>query len=151
MIRPATPEDAEAVARVQIETWRAAYSHLFDPEQFDSMGLEERTANWQRWPTQVAEVDGHVVGFVCVGEAHDPDAEGELWAIYVLPDHWGTVEAGEARLKELGYTRPVLWVFEDNPRARRFYAAAGWELDGTRRTAELFGMSAPAVRYTKQL
>lgn len=157
MIRPGTPDDAEGVARVQIETWRAAYSHLFEPEQFESMRLEERAANWRRWPVHVAEVDGEIVGFVCVGPAHDADADGELWAIYVLPAHWGSglgrelMEAGESRLQELGYRRPVLWVFEDNPRARRFYEAAGWKLDGTRRSAELFGMSAPAVRYAKEL
>jgi len=98
-----------------------------------------------------------VVGFVCVGDAHDADAEGEVWAIYVLPEHWGTgigrklLKTGEAKLRELGFENPVLWVFEDNPRTRRFYEAAGWKLDGNRREVELFGMSAPAVRYAKQL
>jgi ribosomal protein S18 acetylase RimI-like enzyme len=157
VIRPATPKDAEAVARVQIESWRGAYKHLFSDEQLAAISLAERTANWSRWPPLVAEVDGDVVGFVAVGPAHDADADGELWAIYVRPDRWGMgigralIEAGEARLRELGHTSAVLWVFEDNPRARRFYEAAGWALDGAGRQAELFGMSAPAVRYTKSL
>jgi GNAT superfamily N-acetyltransferase len=157
MIRPGTPEDAEAVARVQIEAWREAYSHLFSREQLVGISLADRTANWRRWPPIVAEVDGDVVGFVAVGPAHDADADGELWAIYVRPNYWGTglgralQEAGESRLRELGHRSAVLWVFEDNPRARRFYEAAGWYLDGTRTQAELFGMSAPAIRYAKTL
>ena len=157
MIRPGTPEDAEAVARVQIASWRSAYAHLFSQEQLAGISLAERTENWRRWPPLVADVDGDVVGFISVGPAHDADAESEVWAIYVRPDRWGNrigralMSAGEAKLRELGYTRAVLWVFEDNPRARRFYEAAGWRTDGKRQNAELFGMSAPAIRYAKQL
>jgi GNAT superfamily N-acetyltransferase len=157
VIRRATPEDAEAVARVQIAAWQAAYTHLFSDEQLAGMQVAERAENWRRWLPLVAEVDGEVIGFVAVGAAHDADADGELWAIYVRPDRWGTgagralMEAGEAELRELRHTNAVLWVFEDNPRARRFYEAAGWLTDGARRQAELFGMSAPAVRYAKQL
>jgi hypothetical protein len=119
MIRPGAPEDAEAVARVQIESWQGAYGHLCSQEQLACISLGERTQNWWRWPPLVAEVDGDVVGFVAVGRAHDHDADGELWAIYV--------------------------------RARRFYEAADWTPDGARQQADLFGMSAPAIRYAKQL
>jgi GNAT superfamily N-acetyltransferase len=157
VIRPGTPADAEAVAGVQIASWQGAYPHLFRPEQLAGISLEERTENWRRYPPLVAEVDGEIVGFVSVGPAHDDDAGGELWAIYVHPDHWGTgigrelMQAGEARLRELGYSDVVLWVFDDNPRARRFYEVAGWRTDGATQQAELFGMSAPAVRYAKRL
>ena len=106
MIRPATAEDAAAVARVQIASWRAAYSHLFADEQLEGISLEERTAFWTRFPPAVAEVDGEVVGFVAVGPSHDDDADGELYAIYVTPDRWDT-----------------------GPGARWFYEQAGWATD----------------------
>lgn len=149
-LRSGTPADAEAVARVQIASWQAAYAHLFSAEQLGAIPLEERTSSWERFPPIVAEVDGRVVGFVSVGN-------GELYAIYVHPGRWGTgigrelLRAGEARLRELGHTSVFLWVFEDNPQARRFYEAAGWSTDGETKEAELFGMSAPVVRYTKTL
>ncbi len=54
-------------------------------------------------------------------------------------------------MRELGYTDVILWVLEDNPRARRFYEAAGWTLDGTRRPIEIFGIEVPEVRYQKKL
>jgi ribosomal protein S18 acetylase RimI-like enzyme len=148
VIRPADPEDAEAVARVQIASWREAYKHLFSEEQLAAIPLAERTEFWRRSPPIVAEVDGHVVGFVAVGNS-------ELYAIYVHPNHWGAgigrelLRAGESRLRELGHSSVFLWVFEDNPQARRFYESAGWSTDGATEDAELFGMAGPVVRYTK--
>jgi GNAT superfamily N-acetyltransferase len=150
VIRPGTPDDGEAVARVQIASWQGAYAHLFSEEQLAAIPLTERAEYWSRFPPIVAEVAGKVVGFVAVGN-------GELYAIYVDPDHWGTgvgrqlMEAGEQRLRDLGHASAILWVFEDNPRARRFYEIAGWRTDGARQNAELFGMSGPVVRYAKAL
>ena len=31
-VRPARPQDAERIARVQLETWRAAYAEVLPPE-----------------------------------------------------------------------------------------------------------------------
>ncbi len=160
MIRPATPDDAEAVAYVHLETWRAAYAGVFPQEQLDDMSAERvqrRAELHRRAPPIVAEMDGRIVGFVSVGRANDPDADGELYAIYVLPDHWGTgvgpalIEAGEGRLRALGHGSAVLWVLEQNPRARRFYERSGWTLDGQRRPIEVFGVAVPEIRYAKQL
>jgi GNAT superfamily N-acetyltransferase len=157
VIRPATPEDAEAVARVHVETWRAAYAHALSPEGLAGLSVTQRAELHRRSPPVVAEVDGEIVGFVSVGPGTDPDTDGELYAIYVLPDHWGTglgralMQAGEERLRDLGHQHAILWVLEDNPRARRFYEAAGWTLDGTRRPIEIFGQQVPEIRYEKSL
>ncbi|HEU5280162.1 MAG TPA: GNAT family N-acetyltransferase [Gaiellaceae bacterium] len=157
MIRSGTADDADAVARVQVETWQAAYAHALPSEQLQSLSVDRWAEQWRRHPPFVAEVDGDVVGFVSVGASRDADAEGELYAIYVLPGHWGTglgrklIEAGEKELRRLGYRDVVLWVLADNPRARRFYELAGWSPDGETRTLELFGMEIDEVRYAKRL
>lgn len=158
MIRPGTPEDAEAVARVQVASWQQGYAHLFSEEQLSGISLPDRTRFWTRFPPIVAEVDEEVVGFVNVGPAHhEEDADSELSAIYVHPSHWGTgvgralIEAGEARLREQGFSSAILWVWGDNPRARRFYEAAGWATDGAEKDAEFWGMSGRVVRYAKRL
>jgi ribosomal protein S18 acetylase RimI-like enzyme len=160
MIRPGTPEDAEAVARVHVETWQAAYAHVLPREGLERLS-GERTARraelHRRSPPIVAEADGEIVGFVSVGPGNDPGSDGELYAIYVHPDHWGAgfgrqlVQAGEERLRELGHSHAILWVLEDNPRARRFYELAGWTADGTARPIEIFGLHVPEVRYEKSL
>lgn len=156
MIRPGTPDDAEAVARVHVQTWQAAYAHALPRERLTALSVEERAELWRRRPPLVAEIDGEIVGFVSVGPSRGEDA-GELYAIYVHPDNWGTgvgralIEAGEECLRELGHEHALLWVLDDNPRARRFYEIAGWSADGTARHVELFGFELSEVRYRKKL
>jgi ribosomal protein S18 acetylase RimI-like enzyme len=157
VIRPGTAADAEGVALVQVETWQAAYAHVLPHEQLQAFSVERPTEQWRAYPPIVAEVDGEVVGFVSVGASRDDDADGELYAIYVHPDHWGTgvgralMEAGEAELRRLGHRDVVLWVLDDNPRARRFYERAEWATDGATRGIEIFGAEVPEVRYRKLL
>lgn len=157
MIRIGAASDAEAVASVHVRSWQAAYAHVFPAESLAALSVDTRAAQWRRCPPLVAEDDGEIVGFVSVGASRDDDADGELYAIYVDPERWGAgagaelISAGEARLRELGYRDVVLWVLEDNPRTRRFYEAAGWQLDGGRRPIEVLGISVPEVRYRKRL
>jgi GNAT superfamily N-acetyltransferase len=157
VIRQATPDEAEAVARVQVETWQAAYAHVLPRERLLGLSVADRAETWKRTPPLVAEVNGEIVGFVSVGRSRDADGDGELYAIYVLPEHWGAgvgralIEAGETRLRELGHGRASLWVLEDNPRARNFYETAGWSTDGTTRPIELVGNLVPEIRYDKKL
>jgi ribosomal protein S18 acetylase RimI-like enzyme len=151
LIRPAVPEDAEATARIHVDSWAAAYT-------LRGFSFEQRLDQHRRLlPSFVAEVDGRIAGFVGVGASRDRDADGELYVIYVDPAQWGCgvgrelIRAGEERLRELGYRHVVLWVLDDNPRARRFYEAAGWQADGERRPIEFLGQTVPEVRYAKQL
>jgi GNAT superfamily N-acetyltransferase len=157
VIRPGTADDAVGVARVHVASWQAAYAHALPRDQLAALSVDERAEQWRRWPPIVAEVAGEIVGFVSVGAARDEDADGELFAIYVHPDHWSTgvgrqlMEAGEDELRRLGHREGALWVMDDNPRARRFYELAGWTADGHARDIELFGFDIPEVRYAKSL
>jgi GNAT superfamily N-acetyltransferase len=157
LLRPGTSADAEAVARVQVETWQAAYAHALPNDRLMALSPEDRVEMHRRHPPIVAEVDSKVVGFVSVGPSRDEGTDGELYAIYVHPNHWGTgvgralIEAGEERLRELGHREALLWVLDDNPRARRFYEIAGWSTDETAREIEIFGFEIREVRYTKKL
>jgi len=158
VVRLGTADDAEGVARVQVETWQAAYAHALPAEQLQALSMEAAVERHRRWPpTFVAEVGGRIVGFVSVGKSRDPDTDGELFAIYVHPEHWGAgigrelIEAGEEELRRLGHRDAVLWVLDDNPRARRFYEIAGWAVDGTSREIEIFGFDIAEVRYAKRL
>jgi GNAT superfamily N-acetyltransferase len=158
MIRPGTSADAEGVARVQVETWQAAYAHALPPEQLQAFSMEEAVERHRRWPpTFVAEDGDRIVGFVSVGSSRDPGTDGELFAIYVHPEHWGTgagrklIEAGEEELRSLGHRDAILWVLDDNPRARRFYEIAGWSADGAAREITVFGFEVAEVRYAKRL
>jgi hypothetical protein len=47
----------------------------------------------------------------------------------------------------LGLLEALLWVHADNRRARRFYEAGGWRLDGAEKEQEPFGRPVKAVLY----
>ena len=110
-----------------MRTWQAAYAHVFGAERLAGMDVDARAERWGRWLEDgeaafVAEDDGRIVGFSWVGPSRDEDAEGELYAIYALPDAWGTgagaqlMDAGVESMRASGYRDAVLWVLEDNPR-----------------------------------
>jgi ribosomal protein S18 acetylase RimI-like enzyme len=60
----------------------------------------------------------------------------ELYALYVAPAYWSTGAGGAlmgrvlAEAQAEGYPRIVLWVLEQNARARRFYERAGFKRRG---------------------
>jgi GNAT superfamily N-acetyltransferase len=162
-VRKATAADAVGIARVQERGWQKAYRHVFPTHELDRGGFIQAD-RWQSrlerppagWSTFVAEQDGVVVGFTSVGPSRDERGLGELYAIYVDPDHWST-GAGRALIEQAEeqlateYRDVTLWVLEDNPRARRFYEAAGWSVDGAEKAEERWGVRAPEVRYRKSL
>lgn len=161
-IRAATGDDALAIERARIHGWRTAYRHVFPPDELDALPIDAK--RWRTrldappagWSTFVAESEGVVVGFASVGPSRDEPGIGELYAIYVEPEAWGTgagralIERAEEQLR-LEYAEATLWVLEDNPRARSFYGRAGWQPDGARKTEPRFGVRAAEVRYRKAL
>jgi GNAT superfamily N-acetyltransferase len=106
----------------------------------------------------VLEDGGAVEGFAAVGSARDEDVAhlGEVYAIYVHPSRWGgglgrkLIRAAEETLRESGSSEAMLWVLEQNPRARRFYEAGGWRAAASR-PIEVLGVVAPEVQYRKRL
>jgi GNAT superfamily N-acetyltransferase len=159
IVRRALPGDAAAVAEVHVRTWQAAYREVLPLDRLDAVTVAQRVPLWERLlanpelSTFVAEQDDRIVAFVNVGSGREPDADGELYAIYALPDAWGTgaardlMAAGLAALREAGHAGAVLWVLEDNPRARRFYEREGWTCDGGRKQEQFLGTELAEVRY----
>jgi GNAT superfamily N-acetyltransferase len=142
-VRRARPADARAIAEVHVRTWQAAYRHAFPAEVLDNLSVDGRETRWRErleegYVIWVAETEGGIVGFSAVGPSRTEEAAGELYAIYVLPEAWGSGAASElmvaakAWFAQEGYAKAMLWVLADNPRARRFYEREGWRAEGTR-------------------
>jgi GNAT superfamily N-acetyltransferase len=167
VVRDAEPGDAAAIADVHIRTWQVAYAHLFPAAGLAS--LEDRRLQRERFWKEaiesalprshklVSERDRRIVGFASAGPAEDDASLGELYAIYVLPEEWGS-GAGRAllaealeRLRGSGFREAVLWVLDDNPRARAFYERAGWSLDDVTRVGRHLDTLTREVRYRIEL
>jgi ribosomal protein S18 acetylase RimI-like enzyme len=165
-IRRATPDDALALATLHIDSWRSAYRGFVPTSYLDGLDYDQRTARFRESlaaraeETYLAEGDGDILGFLTVGPCRDEDVDGEvtgeIWGIYLAPQHWrkgiGTAlcRYGEQLLRARGYRQAVLWVFADNDQARRFYEAMGFVADGASKVLRP-GAPLEAVRYRKGL
>ena len=139
VIRPALLDDAPAIARVHIESWRSTYRRLLAADFLDSLELSEYTNRWTRFigdgtsRVYVAEDGGAVVGFASGGHerAGEVAYSGELYAIYVLDAFQRRghglelVRAVVGGLQEMGLDDMIIWVLKDNRPARLFYERLG--------------------------
>ena len=142
-VRLAMLEDAPAIARIQVETWRVAYRDILPNEMLAALSIEKRTERWRTWMKTpdthlyVAE-DGAIVGFAHVGPSRDEGAENthEIYAIYIDVAHWRKGH-GRALLRacidDACGKKITLWVIEKNAPARAFYEATGFAFDGAKK------------------
>jgi GNAT superfamily N-acetyltransferase len=105
--------------------------------------------------TLVAELEGEVVAGAFLWPAReddlDPLVHGELASLYLDPVRRGQGIGGA--LLEAGFARmpqpvQILWTFEQNVPARRFYEAYGFALDGARKALPIPG-DPVEVRYRR--
>ena len=140
-IRPALPEDAEAVAHIYVESWNAGFQHRMQTRTVD----DDLVARWRtdlnapfphRWWVAVRE--DTIAGFIGIGPSRDPvdPALCEINTIAVLSAHWrlgigrSLMATALAHLVSDGYNEAIVWTLEDYPLGQKFYASAGWERDG---------------------
>jgi len=141
LIRKAAPEDAEAIARVHVATWRSTYPGLIPDSILVGLSVERHAQMWRRTTghpggrdiVYVAEHarDG-VVGFASAGPRRVDGLRyaGEIYTLYVQQDHQGQ-GIGRRLLKRSfrallgrGYPSALVWVLASNP-SRFFYQALG--------------------------
>jgi len=135
-IRFARPGDAGQIARIDIESWAAAYGRIMPAEYIERRRLVRRAATWhhalERGETVlVAQADRRLVGF---GSLQGP----EIAMLYLLPTYQnrGIGRVLFRRLleevRDAGHATATLWVLVNNHRARRFYAANGGRMQFSR-------------------
>ncbi len=167
LVRPATVRDAKAIARVHATAAQAAYRDLLAPDQLSGPSLEERQAHWREAieysepQVQVAVSGDEMVGFVGFDRSRDkgtPSTTGEIWALYVLPDHWnqgaGTAlwDAANDGLKEEGCTKVTAWVPVRNERALQFFEHVGFKREMTSlKTVSVGKLKLEEIRLKREL
>jgi ribosomal protein S18 acetylase RimI-like enzyme len=163
MVRLATIEDAETIAAIHVRTWQIAYEGIVASQFLNSLSIQARANMWR---TVISEHHGIVllagaqhgeVGFISFGPSRDEDGNGkaEIYAIYVLPQFWyqgigrELLDEAERRLED--FIAFALWVLEKNKRARRFYEARGFRLEGSRKEDTISGVLLTELRYEKKI
>jgi RimJ/RimL family protein N-acetyltransferase len=153
-VRLAEPADAPAVASVHVKSWQTTYRGQIPDEVLDNLSVDESQAMWARaiprGEVWVALADDEVVGFACTGPAREVEGIFQLYAIYFLPSAWGSGLAAPLAQAALGDAPDtIVWVLEDNQRARRFYERLGFTLDGTTREEEFGSAVVKELRYRR--
>src|SRR5689334_22500307 len=91
IIRRAKVEDAVAISRVHVESWRTTYSGIVPDEYLATLKESDREPVWREQLTRageiyVANLNGEVVGFMAGGPIREAVQayDAELYAIYLL-------------------------------------------------------------------
>jgi ribosomal protein S18 acetylase RimI-like enzyme len=147
-IRNATPNDAPAIAAIQVAASQNAYADIVSPDDLKGLAVSTRTSVWTQLITAASGPEQIIVGeeadllccYAHLGRSRDADATdttGELYSLYVDPGNWrrgfgrNLLTASMRRLRDLGFSDATLWVLAANSQARRFYEQFGWDIDGT--------------------
>ena len=163
LLRKAIPEDSEAAAKIQVDSYRTAYAHILPEEYLAHFTYEEQTQDWRDLIGSeagefllVAEFSDTVIGYVLgrIGLTDDGH-DAELVALHIQEKHRRKgigrkiMDAAVAEMKRLGCTSMSLWVLEDNLPARAFYESLGGKLIGKKAWGNnaYFGTSIHEVTY----
>jgi GNAT superfamily N-acetyltransferase len=147
-VRKALTSDAEVIAKVHVDTWRATYQGIIPDEYLSNLSYDQRRSRWDKIllhpesqdATYVAEDDSKtVLGWVSCGldRDNDPVYKGEVYGLYVIQKMQRRgigrrlMLAAVQDLKHRGFNSMMLWVLADNP-SRYFYEKLGGEHVQTR-------------------
>jgi GNAT superfamily N-acetyltransferase len=164
-VRPAGPEQAREIARIQLTTWRTAYRRMLPSSVLDSL---DEGFMADRWAESIAAPpsprhrvlvaveqadDARLVGFAASGPADEHAlAPGEVAlgddvaavTDLLVEPRWGRRGHGSRLLAASvehwladGFGRAVAWAYERDPATRAFLTSAGWEPDGAARALDV--------------
>ena len=169
-VRPARPADAEAVARVQVVTWRTAYRSVLPVAVLNDWDEAGAAAAWQAAVTNpptpahgvlVAVERADLVGFAAYGPAEltageQPDPAGpttEIATLLVEP-RWGRRGHGSRLLaavadlaRATGARRLQIWLPEADAVSAAFFQSAGWAQQGWVRSLDTGAQPLREVRW----
>ena len=173
-VRPARPDEADEIARIQLSTWRTAYRRLLPRHVLDGMepgwlarrwraAIEEPPTPAHRVLVAVEQAESaFLVGFTASGPADEaalapsedplPVDVAAVTELLVEP-RWGRRGHGSRLLaasvdlwREDGFLTAVAWAYERDTATRNFLTGAGWAPDGVRRALDVDDLLVPQLR-----
>lgn len=150
IIRKAIPGDEQVLAYIQTESWKAAFAGILSQEELvrctDLQNAEQMYRNIllsEFCDIAIEFVDGnpHCIAAWSKNRCDLGDTVAELICIHSLQNNWAKgygsamMEYVLAQLQQTQYESVILWVFENNTRARKFYEKHGFELTEKKKLA----------------
>ena len=154
--------DEAVLAFIMTESWKAGFKDILSADILKKYTqMDKATVMYRRLLEQnvgngyLLKVEGnpHCIAWWDATRDNDMPDYAELICIHSLQNHWrkgyGSKMMGVVLhdIAMAGYSKFMLWVFEDNVRARRFYEKLGFTESGKVKT----NMGAVEVCYEKTL
>lgn len=168
IITPCTLADADDLAHIHVEGWRASYGGLVPQDFLDGLDVAARAKNWAEWLNSgettaliARDASGKAAGFISFGKLRTappgmspvrPVYTAEIYALYILPEYWRhglgrqLMAAAATALRTQKHRSLCLWVMEKNPRAMPFYKALGGQRCGSK-TVEIGGKTLSEIAF----
>ncbi|MBG9786057.1 GNAT family N-acetyltransferase [Shouchella lehensis] len=142
IIRRAKLDDAPAIAKVHVDSWKTTYQGIVPNDYLSNLSYQKRT---ELWKANIAKKDnyvvvaennkGEIVGFgdAWKRETNKVENSGDLTSIYLLEEYQGEgvgkklLKALFKNFKLLGYRKIFVEVLEEN-KTRYFYEYYGAKL-----------------------
>ncbi|GIH13694.1 GNAT family N-acetyltransferase [Rugosimonospora africana] len=175
-VRPARPEDAGEIARIQLSTWRTAYRRLLPRHVLDQLDEDWMAQQWReavvsppsdrhRLLVAVEQADeSYLVGFLAAGPpdevalapSEEPGTLGDNVAAItdlLVEPRWGRRGHGSRLLSAAvdlwrpdGFDTAVAWAYQQDKATINFLTSAGWQPDGATRSLDVEDLLVPQAR-----
>ena len=129
-------DDLNAVSNIYEKSWKFAYRGIIPQAWLDSIPAGRWAGGIARpgMKNLVLTENGRMIGTsgLCRSRWEAHADFGEIVSIYLLPEYIGKgfgtclLQSCIEELRHLGFTKILLWVLEDNTRARAFYERTGF-------------------------
>jgi GNAT superfamily N-acetyltransferase len=165
-IRNASKDDAEILGLIYSQSYQAAFKDIIPDNILENIfSPERRTDGLMKELSEGTPVNAILfyedipVGLLTYGKHKEVDFDDssiEIWRIYLLPTYWGQnvgidlLDWGIKEIEGKGYKKIILWVLEENSRARKFYEKMGFIHDGVTRVINV-GKELTDLRYIRDL
>ena len=162
MIREVKQGDEKALAYIQTESWKAAFAEIVPAdllrkctELTRAENMYAKLLNENKGNGYILEIDeqAHCIAYWDVSREKDMPSYAEIICIHSLQDRWHQgygsqmMEHVLGKIKNTGFEKVMLWVFEENTRAINFYKKHGFSANGKRQEA----LGSFEVMYEKDL
>ena len=137
--------DEDILAYIQTESWKAGFKNILDDDILQKCTQIDKATEMYRRLLEKNIGNGyllrvgdkpHCIAWWDVTREKDMTGYAELICIHSLQDKWRKGYGSKMMntilcdMKDAGYSKVMLWVFEDNIRARKFYESHGFTNTG---------------------
>lgn len=151
-------DDLYEISNVYEQSWRYAYKGIIPQSYLDRIPVGQWARQDERH-TLVAVEDNRIIGTSSFSKSRFSKYEdyGEIISIYFLPEYIGRgygvslLHRATEELEKLGYGCILLWVLQDNHKARRFYEKNGFVRSSEEKLANIGGKDLKEIMYVHQV